>query len=126
MHYIARVIAVFPERTLHAKRLDAWEAIATVQASGARRALDRVVSMSRSVFETSGNLKRLGYSAKPILYVVASISTSHPLQGARTNNRDHGLVVTDMMSLTPRDVEMLKTRHQVSVPLHPVHVVHPR
>ena len=125
MHYVARVIAVFPEGTSHTNRLDAWEAIVTMQAPGARKALDQVISMSRSVFENPGNLRVLGYSAKPVLYVVLSISTMHPLQGTKTNDRDSGMVITDMISLTPQDVEMLKARQQVSVPLHAVHIAYP-
>jgi hypothetical protein len=126
MHYVARVIAVFPEGTSHKNRLDAWEAIVTLQAVGARKALDRVISMSRSVFENAGNIKILGYSVKPILYVVASISTMHHLQGTSNIDQDSGVVITDMMSLRPQDLEMLKARQQVSVPLHAVHVVQPR
>ncbi len=125
MHYIARVIAVFPERTSHRNRLDAWEASVTLQAPGARKALDRVMSLSRAVFEAPGNLKMLGYSAKPILYVVASISTIHPLQGTRSNARDGGIVITDMISLTPKDIEMLKARQQIWIPLNAVHVEQP-
>jgi hypothetical protein len=125
MHYVARVMAVFPEGTSHTNRLDAWEAVLTLQADSARKALDRVTSVSRSVFENPGNLKKLGYSAKPVLYVVASISTMHPLQGIKTNAGDSGMVITDMISLTPQDVEMLKARQHVSVPLHAVHIVYP-
>ncbi len=125
MHYVARVIAVFPERTTHRNRLDAWEAIATLQATGVRQAVDRVGLMSRSVFENPGNIKLLGYSTRPILYVVASISTVHHLRGTKSIDRDGGMVITDMISLRPQDVEMLKARQHVSVSLHAVHVIHP-
>jgi hypothetical protein len=125
MHYVARVIAVFPEGTLHRNRFDAWEATVTLQAAGARKALDRVVSISRSVFETPVNLKMLGYSAKPLLYVVLSISTTHALQGTKNNDRDSGLVITDMLSLRPKEIEMLKARQQVSIPLRAEHIFNP-
>src|SRR6516225_1892019 len=123
MHYVARVIAIFPEGTSHKHRLDAWEAIATLQAAGARKALNRVTSMARSVFENPRNIKMLGYSTKPILYVVVSISSIYPLQGTKNIDQDGGMVITDMMSLRPQDVEMLKARQHVSIPLHVVHIV---
>ncbi len=122
MHYVARVIAVFPEGTSHKNRLDAWEATVTLQAAGARKALGQVIAMSRSVFESPGNIRTLGYSTKPILYAVISISTSHPLQGTKNIGRDGGIVITDMISLRPQDVEMLKDRQRVSAPLHAVHI----
>ncbi len=125
MHYVARVIAVFPEGTSRGK-LDAWEATVTLQAAGARKALDRAIFMSRSVFEAPGNIKMLGYSAKPIAYLVASISTVHPLRGTKNIDQDGGLVITDMMSLRPQDIETLKARKHISIPLHPVHIVLPR
>jgi hypothetical protein len=125
MHYVARVIAIFPEATSHKNRLDAWEAILTLRAAGARKALGRVISMSRSVFENPGNIKMLGYSVKPILYVVASISTIHPLQGTTNIGQEEGMVIVDMVSLQPQDVETLKARQHVSIPLHTVHIVSP-
>lgn len=125
MRYVARVVTVFPEGALRPHTLDAWEATVVLEAVGARKALDRAISMSRSVFEDPGNLKMLGYSSKPVLYVVASISTIHRLRGTKTNDRDSGIVITDMLSLTKRDVETLKARHEVSVPLHPIHIVQP-
>jgi hypothetical protein len=123
MHYVARVIAVFPEATSHRSRLDAWEATVTLQAAGARKALDRVVSISRSVFENPTNIKMLGYSAKPILYAVPSITTMHRLQGTKNIAQDDAMVITDMISLRPQDVELLKVRQQVSMPLYAVHIV---
>jgi hypothetical protein len=125
MHYVARVIAVFPEGTLHKSRLDSWEATVTLQAAGARQALGRVTSMSRSVFEDPRNIKMLGYSVKPILYVVLSISTIHPLRGTKNIDQDGAIVITDMISLRPQDVEMLQSRQHVSISLHAVHIVHP-
>jgi hypothetical protein len=125
MQYVARVFAIFPEGTSHPNTLDAWDATITLRAVGARKALDRVISISRSVFEDPANVKMLGYSSKPVLYVVSSISTTHRLRGTRNSDRDTGIVVTDMFTLTKHDVEMLKTRHHVSVPLHVVHIAAP-
>jgi hypothetical protein len=125
MRYVARVIVVFPEGTSYPNTLDAWDTTAVLEAIGARNAVQRATSMSRSVFEDPGNLKILGYSTKPILYVVSSISTAHHLRGTMKSDRGSGIVITDMMSLTKRDVQMLRTRHQVSVPLHALYVVEP-
>lgn len=122
MRYVTRVIVVFGEGTAFLNTFDAWDTIILLEADRTRSALRSAVSIARSIFENSANQKALGYSTRPIMYSVASVSRCHDLKSGRLEEARCCVLVTDMMSLTEADVQKIRAKHDISVPLRTLYV----
>src|SRR3984957_4156193 len=107
MRYVTRVIVVFGEGTAYPNTFDAWDTIILLDADGTRNALQSAVSIARSIFENAANQKVLGYSTKPIMYSVASVSRHHDLECGELGEGSCRVLVTGMMSLTEADVQKI-------------------
>ncbi len=75
---------------MHPNTYDGWHAVVILEAEGTRAALRGSVSMCRAAFESASNLKMLGYSRKPTLYVVAWVSAEHRMKMAERLIADAG------------------------------------
>jgi hypothetical protein len=122
MRYVTRVIVVFGEGTAYPNTFDAWDTIILLDADRTRSALQSAVSIARSIFENPANQKVLGYSTKPTLYSVASVSRHHDLKCGKLGEGSCRLLVTDMMSLTEADVQKMRAKHDISVSLRTLYV----
>lgn len=125
MQYIARLVVVFPEGSAYRNVFDAWNAIVMLEAADTRTALRSVTAKAQSVFEDPGNRKVLGYSTRPMLYVVSSLSRRHDLRSHKISDCESGIIITDMMSLSEQDVQRLRAKHDISAPLRALYVVEP-
>jgi len=124
MRYVTRVIVVFGEGTAYPNTFDAWDTVVLLDADRTRSALRSAVSIARSIFENPANQKMLGYSTKPTLYSVASVSRHHDdLECGKLGEASCRALVTDMMSLTEADVQKMRAKHDISVSLRTLHVV---
>jgi hypothetical protein len=125
MQYIARLVVIFPEGSTDRNVFDAWNAIVMLEAADTRTPLRSVAAKARSVFDDPGKRKVLGYSTKPMLYVVSSLSRRHDLRSQKISNCEGGILITDMMSLTDQNVQKLRAKHDISAPLRALYVVEP-
>ena len=122
MRYVIRVIAVFGEGTTYPNTFDAWDTIILLDADGTQSAIQSAIPAARSIFEHPVNQKALGYSTRPIMYSVASVSRYHDLKCGKLEDGNLRLLVTDMMSLTETDVQKIRSKQDISVPLRTLYV----
>jgi hypothetical protein len=114
LRYVVQVAVVFSPDHDKLEEFDLWELTLAFEAIGSREAINKAVSISRDILDHRGNWLALGYTAKPILYAVRSITSDIDFL-RQASDLETITVLTKVGSFTAAEIEKLRSFQDVTI-----------